>query len=50
MAWWWSPSKHAKNIVRCSREVIVMGIVLTPWVPRRVTLVERDAEGDKWSG
>ena len=30
--------KHAKKIVRCSREVIVRGIVLTPWEPRRATL------------
>ena len=42
--------KHAKKIVRCSREVIVMGIVLTPREPQRATLVERDVKGDKWSG
>ena len=42
-------SKHAKKIVWCSREVIVRGIVLTPWEPRKATLVERDAKGDKWS-
>jgi hypothetical protein len=48
--WWWSPSKHAKKIVRCSREAIVRGIVLTPREPRRATLVERDMKGDKWSG
>ena len=39
-----------KKLVLCSREVIVRGIVLTPWEPRRATLVERDAKGDKWSG
>ena len=50
MAWWWSPSKHAKKIVRCSREVIVRGIVLTLREPRRATLVEQEAKGDKWSG
>ena len=42
--------KHVKKIVRCSGEVIVRGIVLTPREPRRATLVERDAKGDKWSG
>ena len=42
--------KHAKKIVRCSREVIVRGIVLTPREPQRASLVERDAKGDKWSG
>ena len=50
MAWWWSLLKHAKKIVRCSREEIVRGIVLTPWEPRRATLVKLDAKGDKWSG
>ena len=50
MAWWWSPFKHAKKIVRCSGEEIVRGIVLTPREPRRATLVERDAKGDKWFG
>ena len=30
-----------KKIVRCSREVIVRGIVLTPREPRRATLVEQ---------
>jgi hypothetical protein len=39
-AWWWSPSKHAKKIVWCSEEVIVRGIMLTPWEPRKATLVE----------
>jgi hypothetical protein len=38
-----------KKIVQCSGEVIVWGIVLTPWEPRRATLVERDAKGDNWS-
>ena len=33
-----------KKIVRCSGEVIVRGIVLTPREPRRATLVERDIE------
>ena len=42
-------SRHAKKIVRCSREVIVRGIVFNPREPRRATLVERDAKGDKWS-
>ena len=50
MAWWWSPSKHAKKIVWCSEEVIVRGVVLVPWEPRRVTLVEQDMKDDKWSG
>ena len=50
MAWWWSPSKHAKKIVRCSGEVIVREIVLTLREPQRATLVERDAKSDKWSG
>ena len=36
-------------IVRCSREELVRGVVLAPWEPRRATLVERDAKGDKWS-
>jgi hypothetical protein len=44
MAWWWPPSKHAKKIMRCSREVIVRGIVLTPKELRRATLVERVIE------
>jgi hypothetical protein len=48
MAWWWSLSKHAKKIVQCFGEVIVRGIVLTLREPRRSTLVERDAKGDKW--
>jgi hypothetical protein len=39
-----------KKIVRCSREAIVRGIVLTPRESRRATLVERDVKGDKWSG
>ena len=43
------PSKHAKKIVRCSGEVIVRGTVLTPREPRRATIVEQDAKGDKWS-
>ena len=33
-----------KKFVRCSREEIVRGIVLTPWEPRRATLVERVIE------
>ena len=41
--------KHAKKIVRCSEEMVVRGIVLTPREPRRATLVERDTKGDKWS-
>jgi hypothetical protein len=41
--------KHAKKILRCSEEEIVRGIVLTPREPRRATLVEQDAKGDKWS-
>ena len=39
-----------KKLVRCSGEVIVRGIVLTPREPRRAALVERDVKGDKWSG
>ena len=39
-----------KKIVRCSGEVIVSGIVLTPRESRRATLVERDAKSNKWSG
>ena len=39
-----------KKLVRCSEEEIVRGIVLTLWEPRRATLVERDAKGDKWFG
>ena len=50
MAWWLSLLKHAKKIVRCSGEVIVRGIVLTPQEPQRATLVERDVKDDKWSG
>ena len=38
-----------KKIVRCSEEVIVRGIVLTPRESRRATLVERDAKSNKWS-
>ena len=48
MAWWWSLSKHAKKIVRCSGEVIVRGVVLAPREPRIATLVECDVKGDKW--
>ena len=39
-----------KEDVWCSEEVIVRGIMLTSREPRRATLVERDAKGDKWSG
>ena len=39
-----------KKIVRCSREEIVRGIVLTPQEPRRATLVERDVKSNKWFG
>jgi hypothetical protein len=39
-----------KKIVRCSGEVIVRGIVLTPQEPRKATLVERDAKSNEWSG
>jgi len=39
-----------KEIVRCSREEIVRGAVLTPRGSQRATLVERDMKGDKWSG
>jgi len=38
-----------KEIVRCSREDIVRGTVLTPRGSRRATLVERDVKSDKWS-
>jgi hypothetical protein len=41
-----SVEAHEK-IVRCFGEVIVRGIVLTPREPRRATLIERDAKGDK---
>ena len=44
MAWWWSPSKDAKKIVRCSREVIVRGVLLAPRQPQRATLVEHVIE------
>jgi hypothetical protein len=33
-----------KEIVRCSGEGFVRGTVLTPWEPRRATLVERVIE------
>jgi hypothetical protein len=36
-----------KKIMRCYGEESVRGIVLTPWEPRKVTLVERDMKGDK---
>ena len=36
-----------KKIVRCSGEVIVRGIVLTPREPRRAT---RDVKSNKWFG
>ena len=39
-----------KKIVRCSGEVIVSGIVLTPREPRRATLVEQDVKSNKWPG
>ena len=39
-----------KKIVRCSREVIARGIVLTLRKPRRATLVEQDAKSNKWYG
>ena len=38
------------KIVRCSGEVIVRGIVLTPRESLRATLVERDAKSNKWFG
>jgi hypothetical protein len=43
-AWWWSPSKHTKKIVRCSGEGFVRGIVLSPRETQRATLVERVIE------
>ena len=39
-----------KEIVRCSGEELVRGIMLAPRETRRATLVKRDAKGDKWSG
>ena len=39
-----------KKIVRCSEEVIVRGILLTPRESQRAALVERDAKSNKWSG
>ena len=39
-----------KKIVRCSGEVIVRGIVLTPRESLRATLVERDVKSNKWFG
>ena len=42
--------KPHKEIVRCSGEVLVRGIVLAPREPRRATLGKRDTKGDKWSG
>ena len=44
-----SSVKARKEIVRCSEEVLVRGIVLAPRGSQRATLVERDAKGDKWS-
>jgi len=45
MAWWRVLHREArKKIVRCSGEVIVRGIVLTPREPQRATLVERVVE------
>ena len=41
--------KAHKEIVRCSGEVLVRGIVLAPWGSRRVTLVERGMKSVKWS-
>jgi hypothetical protein len=38
------------HLLDCKSEKLVRGIVLTPREPRRGTLVERDAKGDKWSG
>jgi hypothetical protein len=49
-AWWRVLHRKArKKILRSSEEGFVRGIVLTPREPRRTTLVERDAKGDKWS-
>ena len=39
-----------KEIMRCSEEVLMRGIMLAPQGSRRATLVERDAKDDKWSG
>jgi len=39
-----------KDIVWCSGEEIVSGMVLTLRGSRRATLVERDMKSDKWSG
>ena len=36
--------KARKKLVRRSGEVLVRGIVLAPWEPRRATLVERVIE------
>ena len=36
--------KARKKLVRCSRKVIVRGVVLAPREPRRETLVERVIE------
>jgi hypothetical protein len=36
-----------KKIMCCSGEESVRGIVLTPWEPRKATLVEQDVKGDK---
>jgi hypothetical protein len=41
--------KAREKIVRCSREAIVRGIVLTTREPRRATLLEQDMKGNKWS-
>ena len=49
-AWWWSPSKPVRSLCGALEKRFVKGIILAPREPRRATLVEQDAKGDKWSG
>ena len=39
-----------KKLCGAPEKSFVRDIVLAPREPRRATLVERDAKGDKWSG
>ena len=41
--------KARRSLCGALEKSFVTGIVLTPQEPRRATLVERDAKGDKWS-
>ena len=44
MVWWWSLKKHAKKIARCSKKVIMRGVVLALREPRKASLVEHVIE------